>query len=394
MDLFDYQYFKFCRLHLQFSGLWPYQTNIIAIPVTIVMILLIITFAITQVTHILKFRGDAEVFLDTFSLILATLHVFILYFNNLFNLGSLKVMLERIKYDWRCAVLNKEDHILEAIMKEGWKYSSYYLTCSYPLMLFLIIVQATPVILNNLFALNISYDRQPIDGEFFVDRDEYFSLIIMYLTFILCASNIITFATNLQFNMLVHHACGMFAIFGHRLEHMFHYSTEKPVEDDKVQIALVRIIEHHKQIMQYIDTVNSYYSAAFSFLLLFSSLFIANLLVNLCFKIKNMESIDVIVMLTITPHIVVFSDIWASMFMAALSAQKLIDASSGVFQQMYFGKWYVASVSNQKILLFMMHKCMKPATVAFSNIITISLEKFATVQKATMSYFTLLYSMQ
>ncbi|XP_076380252.1 uncharacterized protein LOC143259917 isoform X4 [Megalopta genalis] len=308
MDLFDYQYFKFCRLHLQFSGLWPYQTNIIAIPVTIVMILLIITFAITQVTHILKFRGDAEVFLDTFSLILATLHVFILYFNNLFNLGSLKVMLERIKYDWRCAVLNKEDHILEAIMKEGWKYSSYYLTCSYPLMLFLIIVQATPVILNNLFALNISYDRQPIDGEFFVDRDEYFSLIIMYLTFILCASNIITFATNLQFNMLVHHACGMFAIFG------------------------------------YIDTVNSYYSAAFSFLLLFSSLFIANLLVNLCFKIKNMESIDVIVMLTITPHIVVFSDIWASMFMAALSAQKLIDASSGVFQQMSVFREMVCSI--------------------------------------------------
>ncbi|XP_076380255.1 uncharacterized protein LOC143259919 [Megalopta genalis] len=389
MDLFDYQYFKFCRFHLMFIGQWPYQTNIIAVPVRIVAITLMITFTIAEVTHVIKLRNDIEVFMDTFPLILSSLAMFVVYFNCLFNLGTLKVMLERIKYDWRCAALNKEDHILEAIMKEGWKYSSYFLTCSYPLMLFFIIFQATPVILNNLFALNISYDRQPIDGEFFVDRDEYFSLIIMYLTFIVCGSSIITFATNLQFNMLVHHACGMFAIFGHRLEHMFHYSTEKPVEDDKVQIALVRIIEHHKQIMQYIDTVNSYYSAAFSFLLLLCSLFIANLLVNLCLKIKNMESIDVI-----ATQIIYFFGVLSDMFFNVVSAQKLIDVGSDVFRQMYFGKWYVGSVSNQKILLFMMRKCMEPTSIVFANIVTISSEKFATILESSMSYFAMLYSMQ
>ncbi|XP_078048675.1 uncharacterized protein LOC144476023 isoform X2 [Augochlora pura] len=375
MDLFDCQYFKFCRLHLQFIGQWPYQTNITAIPARIFVITVIISFTVVEVGRIIKSGNDMQVFIETFPFILSSFCVCITYINCWVNLERLKGLLERIKYDWHCAALNKEDHILEAVMKDGWKYSSYFLRYGYPMMSSFVIFQATPGILNNLFALNISRDRQPIDGEFFVDREKHYSLIMMFLNVSVCMACMIQFATNLQFNMLVYHACGMFAIFGHRLEHMFHYGSEKPVEDDKVKVAFVRIIEQHKQIMH--------------LLLLLCIFIIGNLLVNLCLRIKNMESIDLIA--TAIIHI---CGVLSDMFFNALSAQKLIDVSSNVFRQMYSGKWYVGSVSNQKILLLIMRKCMEPTALVFANVITISSEKFATILETSMSYFTMLYSTQ
>ncbi|XP_076380254.1 uncharacterized protein LOC143259918 isoform X2 [Megalopta genalis] len=375
MDLFDCQYFKFCRFHLLFIGQWPYQTNITAIPARIVIITVAITFSISEICHVIKLRNDMQVFVETLPFILSNFCVTIAYLNCWFNLERLKGMLERIKYDWHCAALNNEDHILEAIMKDGWKYSSYFLTYGYPVTLSYLIFQVTPVILNNLFALNMTYGRPPIEGEFFVDQDEYFSHIMIYLNVVICTGCMITFATNLQFNMLVHHACGMLGIFGHRLEHMFHYASEKPVEDDKVKAAIARTIEQHKQIMH--------------LLLLLSTVIIGNLMVILCLKIKNMEGIDLIA--TAMIHT---CGVLSDMFFNAASAQRLIDVSSDVFRQMYFGKWYVGSVSNQKILLFMMRKCMEPTAIEFANVFTISTEKFATILESSMSYFTMIYSMQ
>ncbi|XP_076644834.1 odorant receptor 49a-like [Halictus rubicundus] len=81
-------------------------------------------------------------------------------------------------------------------------------------------------------------------------------------------------------------------------------------------------------------------------------------------------------------------------FFINLTGQELIDVSSNVFRQMYCGKWYDASISNQKTLLLIMCKCMRPASVAYSTLVNSSFETYASVLKASMSYFTVLYSLQ
>ncbi|XP_076298193.1 odorant receptor 49a-like [Lasioglossum baleicum] len=80
-------------------------------------------------------------------------------------------------------------------------------------------------------------------------------------------------------------------------------------------------------------------------------------------------------------------------YVDAVPAQNLIDASSKVFRQIYYGEWYNASISDQKTLLLIMQNCMEPLTITTVNIITISMEKFGMVVRVSMSCFTVLYSL-
>ncbi|XP_076287698.1 uncharacterized protein LOC143212621 [Lasioglossum baleicum] len=72
--------------------------------------------------------------------------------------------------------------------------------------------------------------------------------------------------------------------------------------------------------------------------------------------------------------------IFVNLHFFSASAQELLNASSHVFRQMYWGEWYTASKSNQKILLLIMHKCMQPVTVTFSTVFSMSLETHYTVR--------------
>ncbi|KAL6420328.1 hypothetical protein ACFW04_014808 [Cataglyphis niger] len=82
------------------------------------------------------------------------------------------------------------------------------------------------------------------------------------------------------------------------------------------------------------------------------------------------------------------------MFIANYVAQDLTDHNSDLFATVYDVQWHEAPLHVQKLILFLLQKGTKDFTIRVGGLFVGSLECFATLVKASVSYFTVIYSMQ
>ncbi|XP_076645516.1 uncharacterized protein LOC143354976 isoform X2 [Halictus rubicundus] len=388
MDVFKTRYFSYCRLQLLLIGQWPYQTKLTAVPIQICVTFLTTAFISAEIRHIIKSRHQIQPLLEAIPYLLLCAAISVKYLTIWINSGTVKKVMNRIQYDWHNATLNNEDHILKANAEQGWRCCRLYLLTMYLLSSGVFILQFIPEILNMPISRNIARFLQPARGEFLIDQDKYYAVILSYLIVVFIYAVISCTAMTVQWIMIINHACGMFAIFGYRLEHVFRASSRKRARNDSVKEILVHTVEYHNEIIKYVATVNSTYTFYYIPLLIIGCAILSTLLVQAYIDIENSICYQEIGLLTIQYAACLFYT-----YVDAVTAQKLIDASSKVFRQIYYGEWYNASISDQKTLLLIMQNCMEPASITTANFLTISMEKFGTVIKVSISCFTMLYSL-
>ncbi|KAG7205990.1 hypothetical protein KM043_007912 [Ampulex compressa] len=81
-------------------------------------------------------------------------------------------------------------------------------------------------------------------------------------------------------------------------------------------------------------------------------------------------------------------------FFNILPAQIMLDASADMFIKAYNSDWYMAPIKSQKLLLFIMQRTIEPTIFSVANILQMKLEIFATITQLSMSYFTVIHSVQ
>ncbi|KAL6419144.1 hypothetical protein ACFW04_011558 [Cataglyphis niger] len=82
------------------------------------------------------------------------------------------------------------------------------------------------------------------------------------------------------------------------------------------------------------------------------------------------------------------------MFCANYLGQNLTDHNNCVFITVYNVQWYIAPLYIQKIILFLLQRNAQDFTLDVGGLFIASLECFATLVKASVSYFTVIYSTQ
>ncbi|XP_012056632.1 PREDICTED: odorant receptor 49b-like [Atta cephalotes] len=82
------------------------------------------------------------------------------------------------------------------------------------------------------------------------------------------------------------------------------------------------------------------------------------------------------------------------LFIYNFFGQNIIDHNSQVFITAYSVQWYVAPLHIQRMILFLLLKGAKDFTIIIGKIFISSIECFATLIKASISYFTVVLSMQ
>ncbi|KAL0126419.1 hypothetical protein PUN28_005057 [Cardiocondyla obscurior] len=82
------------------------------------------------------------------------------------------------------------------------------------------------------------------------------------------------------------------------------------------------------------------------------------------------------------------------MFVANYGGQELLNHGLKMFKTTYNGLWYAVPLRTQKLLLFIMQKETLNIGLTCGGIFVISLEGFATLANAAVSYFTLIYSVK
>ncbi|XP_029175168.1 uncharacterized protein LOC114943665 [Nylanderia fulva] len=83
---------------------------------------------------------------------------------------------------------------------------------------------------------------------------------------------------------------------------------------------------------------------------------------------------------------------FAYMFISNFIGQEIIDYNNDVYAAAYNVCWYTAPLHIQKIILFLLQRGNKPFGLNVAGLFIASLECFATLVKASVSYFTVMYS--
>ncbi|XP_036142846.1 uncharacterized protein LOC118645580 [Monomorium pharaonis] len=80
------------------------------------------------------------------------------------------------------------------------------------------------------------------------------------------------------------------------------------------------------------------------------------------------------------------------MFAANYIGQDLINHNNDIYITAYSIQWYMAPLHIQKLILFLLQRGVKDLSLNVGGLFTGSLECFATLVKASVSYFTFIYS--
>ncbi|XP_039311571.1 uncharacterized protein LOC105197954 isoform X2 [Solenopsis invicta] len=168
----------------------------------------------------------------------------------------------------------------------------------------------------------------------------------------------------------------MLAISNPRREHLLHQRVVHAV------IIHQRAIEYHKFIMS-VYLVPS----GILFVIMIIGLIVALFRCSLQFSTSNDKSMILINVGLISVYLIY-------LFTLNYCGQILIDNGLNFFEATYNGLWYAAPLSIQKLLLFVMQRGRIPLTLTYYDLITSSIDGFATVLKAVVSYFMVLNSTQ
>ncbi|XP_011634067.2 uncharacterized protein LOC105425151 [Pogonomyrmex barbatus] len=122
-------------------------------------------------------------------------------------------------------------------------------------------------------------------------------------------------------------------------------------------------------------------------------LFFGILTSSILFQVFQMDSSIDNIRELIFPVLFIFISIFY-MFIANYIGQDVMDHTNQVFVTVYNVQWYVVPLHIQRIILFLLQRGTKDFTLRVGGLFIGSLECFATLVKASVSYFTVMRSMR
>ncbi|XP_070522371.1 odorant receptor 30a-like [Cardiocondyla obscurior] len=242
---------------------------------------------------------------------------------------------------------------------------------------------------------NLSYSHQLlIDSEYFVDKEKYFYLIFLHINMIIVIGFTTILATGSMLIVYLQHACGMFKIASYRIKKAIQICNSIP-KNVKVKNTilihngLVCAVDIHRKAMIFSNYLISSFEMSFMFLIVVGVLALS----------LNIFRIFQIVLLEFNLYkffinLVFASSCFVYMFMANFVGQQIIDHNNHVFATAYKAQWYKTSVYIQRLIIILLQRGNKNFGLRVGGLFIASIECFATLFNASMSYFTLMYSVR
>ncbi|XP_076221717.1 uncharacterized protein LOC143174328 isoform X2 [Nomia melanderi] len=327
VDIFTTQYYNNCRILLLMIGQWPYQNKVVAITLRIIVCSLIVIFVDGQICRIIKSWDDTQILIEASSLALTSVSLMIRFVTGFMNMKTMKKMMDRIKYDLQCAVLNNEVHIFESFAKETYNLFMKYSLLVTSSMFVYVTLQIASQVLNRLSSSNVTR-LVPVRVELFVDEDKYFLHIMIFTNAFIVMVLVISLAMDSVFTMTSNHACAMLAVTGHRLEHAFRINLGERDKNEKAKEILARIVDYHMETLKFVSYLNYFFSGCFILLLVTIVITFSIMLLHVCMTIKASENLEVI----LVPAINISGGVVMVLYNCTM-AQRMIDTSLDVFHQ-------------------------------------------------------------
>ncbi|XP_057338908.1 odorant receptor 46a-like isoform X2 [Microplitis mediator] len=397
MNVFEQPYYKLLINFARSIGRWPDQSRLQALLIGIG----IVTLFIVQVTPIILsdivHSDDRHLIFETLAPAITYLACFELYLNTLINGRKLRLLFERINDNWKVLKNRDEKHIMEKHTNFGNFLSAGYAVFVYIAAITFVTEPVLPMMANYFFKTNISAPHNfavPMEW-IIIDTEKYYWVIMIQSGICTVLSLSVLVSVDVIIITLVYHACGLFAVAGHRIESLpYEEKLKNGLTKSKLlrnsydvhYIHLVSCIRFHRRALEYFDLIESAFCGCFG----------AAIGLNLpIMSITGVQFITQSNTLRQKIKMLMFAvGVMIHLFFECFISQQLTDMSLRIQQHIANTKWYDISVKSQKLLVLMTRRCQIPCILTAGKIVGLSMESFGMMIKTSASYFTFLLSMQ
>ncbi|XP_072765632.1 uncharacterized protein [Anoplolepis gracilipes] len=211
----------FNRMLLLAVGLWPYQRSKLARFQIILLLTILTSFVIFQITAFLTLKFTADLVINVSSSVLLYTIFVIKYSWFHSNIEVVKCFLEQLQNIYNELTDANEINIIK-------KYNSDIKRCTIGLMLSVILPLPAPILYQfcpNFFDILLFINesrrfplKKIIVTEYFIDQKKYYYLILLHANVALFIGLVTIIATGMILIVYQQFACGMFRIASYRIE--------------------------------------------------------------------------------------------------------------------------------------------------------------------------------
>ncbi|RLU26068.1 ObirOr5-9E69 [Ooceraea biroi] len=389
----DTQFLYIHRIILVAVGLWPYHRTMLVQLQCSVFSITLISFIIFQLTTFLTIEWTIDFIVEILSISIVILMFAILYNSFWINTHGVKRILNNLQYI--CSNLKDENEI--AIIKRYGYIAKcviigmiLFVMCSFFIVTLLPIL---PRIFGIFFLVNESepYRNVYIRTEYFVDEEKYFYFILLHLYVVqyIVGGTLLAIQTVLLGYFI--YFCGLFNIASYRIEQAMRISDEVTNRTNKRQVD--KNISHAVDIHRTTLKIIKFYLYNFE-----NTCFLLILLVVICLSLHLFGIFQAVCFVFRMEEFILHCGFTIGILLCSFAGnymgQEITDHYNYIFSTAYNVRWYVEPVRVQRLIFFLVQRGTKPYGMKFGGLYTLSLETFASLSTASISYFTVIYSMQ
>ncbi|XP_050454043.1 odorant receptor 4-like [Cataglyphis hispanica] len=382
-------YYSVTKRMLLLAGQWPYQRRKDKLLRVTVITMSLISFIIPQIGKFILCDRDVQCILVVTSPHLLTLMILIKLYACQFNSSKIKDLTDQLHNDWKNLEIPEEYEIMKTYAAKARQFSLIYTLYYLPAPVLFVLISLTPQILDIVLPLNESRPIiLPHESHYFVRDDaEYFIYIFFHSLVVVMIISIAVLAHDCLIFTYIEHVCSVFAIAGFRFENLacnenIDMSNNNPDHIYNKKIALS--IDAHWRALQFAELLADTFSISFIIQILMNTIVMSVTLLKIATQLDDITEAVRYGLLIIAQLI--------HLFCFSLQGQKLLDHSLQIRDKIYNGSWYKIPVKSQRMLIQVMRKSLQPNFLTAGKIYIFSLKSFTTVLQTSMSYFTVLAS--
>ncbi|XP_025160086.1 uncharacterized protein LOC112589776 isoform X2 [Harpegnathos saltator] len=203
-----------------------------------------------------------------------------------YNIDKVKLLFERIQYDWD----NLKDPVEYEIMKRQANIARWYtkyFALSFAVVIYIleflfIAMHYVPVILDAVVPLAKPRPRRIlVIGEMFIDQHKYFHMVLLNITISSFIGMTTVIAAETMLMVLVQHVCGLLKVTSYRITRAFDNDCFPVLRHGKKCIVCTKLasaVNIHRSAIMFADCIRDCLAISYLILILFG---VASLSLNL-----------------------------------------------------------------------------------------------------------------
>ncbi|XP_039305970.1 odorant receptor 22c-like isoform X2 [Solenopsis invicta] len=390
MSFFDNRYYYLNKRLLSIIGQWPFQSRLKGNIMFAVASFFIFSFSSIQTWGLVAGITDLGIIMKNGSQVLVHSYIIIKLINCAVTNNKMKVLLEDVEETWKMKQSGPEREILQCHAETSRIFTKRFMIAFYTTWVLYIMPWVIARGMYKLSPTNKTYTAKFLYRiEHVLDMDKYYNLLLLHGLMAAFFLLTVSISINAVFTVCTLHICALFECLRYNVERIRStdpVSLEPNIKDDESYHDLIACVKSHKHALKLSDILSSNYSMAYFFHL-------GSVVISLSFGSAEIIMLDLklgeiisILSLNITQLVHIFS--------LCMLSQRLTNRSSEVQDIIYSCDWYRMSLRSRRLVMFTLMGANKPCYIKAGMMFVMSMETFSSILKLSLSYFTVLTSLQ